>query len=71
MDTYTHSLIHTHTHTHTNTAGMAITPSADQASVLYSSLSGEEILQQWLSKHPEVAQRHQKMKSNSNQQPTT
>ena len=57
-----------HAHNIINIVGMAATPPSDQASVLYSSLSGDEILQQWLAKHPEVVQRHQKMKSNSSQQ---
>ena len=30
------------------------------ASVLYSSLSGEEILQQWLLKHPELVEKYKK-----------
>ena len=53
------------------TAELATNTPADQRSVLYSILSGEEILQQWLAKHPEVKLRHEKMKQNSVQQANT
>lgn len=31
-----------------------------RAAILYTEMSGEEILQEWLGSHPEVAERHQK-----------
>lgn len=34
--------------------------SAGRAAILYTEMSGEEILQQWLDSHPEVVERHQK-----------
>ena len=37
----------------------ATSPRSTTASVLYTNLSGEEILQQWISKHPEVAKKYQ------------
>lgn len=33
---------------------------AGRAAILYTEMSGEEILQQWLDSHPEVVERHQK-----------
>lgn len=37
--------------------------------VLYTSLSGEDILQQWLAKHPEVLQKHQEIKAKLQKSP--
>ncbi len=41
----------------------AAPPQSGDASVLYSTLSGEEILQQWLTKHPEVVKKYQSSKA--------
>ena len=45
----------------------AAPPQSDNSSVLYSDMSGEEILQQWLTKHPEVTKKYQDIRTEAEQ----
>ncbi len=41
----------------------ALPPQSKDAHILYSNLSGKEILQQWMAKHPEVVQKYRALEA--------